>query len=67
MPDPDLEIRGWGAGGPGLQKNFFGPFGPQFGLIIRRRSAPRHPPPPHPLDPPLNSTVYLCHLPDRPV
>ena len=48
MPDPDLEIRGWGAGGPGLQKNFFGPFGPQFGLIIRRRSAPRPPPPPPP-------------------
>ena len=28
-PDPEIpEIRGW----PGLQKIFFRPFGPQFGL-----------------------------------
>ena len=40
--DPDLEIRGWGRGGGasrsldngrgGFKKNFFRPFGPQFGL-----------------------------------
>ena len=44
MPDPALEIRGGGAGGssrpldkrgPGLQKKFFRPFGPQFGLRLR--------------------------------
>ena len=46
MPDPDLEIRearsfrpldkgGGGGGGGGLQKNFFRPFKPQFGLKIR--------------------------------
>ena len=29
-PDPDPEIRGEGGGG--LQKTFFRPFGPQFGL-----------------------------------
>ena len=35
------KARGWGGGGggwaliAGLQKNFFGPFGPQFGLKIR--------------------------------
>ena len=33
MPDPDLDIRGGGWGG--LQKFFFWPFGPQFGLKIR--------------------------------
>ena len=45
MADPDLQIKGKGggeggghtdpeirgAGGGGLKKNFFGPFGPQFG------------------------------------
>ena len=47
MPDPDLEIRGGGAGGrgggssrpldkrgPGLQKKFFRSFGPQFDLQL---------------------------------
>ena len=33
VPDPDLEIRG--VGGHGLPRNFFRPFGPQFGLKIR--------------------------------
>ena len=34
MPDPDLEIRGWGGGGGWAvsKKNFIGP---QFGLKIR--------------------------------
>ena len=42
VADPDLQIKGGGGhpdpeirGGPGLQKNFFRPFGPQFGLKIR--------------------------------
>ena len=43
MPDPELEIRGWGEGrssGPldgegGGSPKFFRLFGPQFGLIIR--------------------------------
>ena len=30
---PDPEIRGGGGGG--LEKNFFQPFGPQFGLKTR--------------------------------
>ena len=42
VPDPDLEIRDGGqssrplgkGGGGGLQKNFFSPFGPQFGLKL---------------------------------
>ena len=45
MTDPDLQIRGGGGGrgghpdpedklGGGLQKFFFRPFGPQFGLKI---------------------------------
>ena len=46
VPDPDLEIRG----GPGLQKIFCRPFGPQLGLKIRETRTP-HPP----LDPPLNT------------
>ena len=33
VPDPDLDIRGGGWGG--VQKFFFWPFGPQFGLKIR--------------------------------
>ena len=55
MADPDLQIRGQGGGppdpDPGLQKVFFRPFGPQFGLKIRGGGgrAPRAPP----LDPPL--------------
>ena len=36
MPDPDLEIRGRGAG-VASKKSFFRPFGPQFGLKIRVR------------------------------
>ena len=48
MPDPNLEIRvvGWGDGHPDSEisgggedqspKIFFQPFGPQFGLKIRR-------------------------------
>ena len=37
MPDPDLEMRrgGVGVGGGQSTKNFFRPFGPQFGLKIR--------------------------------
>ena len=31
---PDSEIRGGGEGG--LQKIFFGPFGPHFGIKIRK-------------------------------
>ena len=46
---PDTEIRG----GPQSQKNFFRPFGPQFGLKIRGGArAPRT----LPLDPPLQGT-----------
>ena len=45
MPDTDLEIRGGGGGGghpeggASLPKNFFWPFGPQFGLKIRAGQA----------------------------
>ena len=55
--DPDLQIRGRGHPDPEIrgrrsQKNFFRPFGPQFGLKIR---APRA----RPLNPPLmNSGGY---------
>ena len=44
MADRDLQLRGGGGEGhpdpeirgePGLQKNFFRPFRPQFGLKIR--------------------------------
>ena len=47
MVDPDIQIEAGGGGGggshpdpeirrrPGLQKIFFRPFGPQFGLKIR--------------------------------
>jgi len=38
VADPDLEIRGGG----GLQKNFFRPFGPQFGLKIKRAGKRIH-------------------------
>ena len=44
---PDLQIRGggqssrpWDKGGGGLQKDFFRPFGPQFGLKIRGAGPP---------------------------
>ena len=48
---PDPEIRGGGGGGGGQSsRNFFWPFGPQFGLKIRGgRQASAAPP----LDPPL--------------
>ena len=41
VPDPDLEIKGGGGKGRGadLRKNFFRPFGPQFGLKIRGRGS----------------------------
>ena len=47
MPDPDLEKRegGGGRGGGGQKKTFFRPFGPQFGLTIRRRASPPGPSP----------------------
>ena len=44
-------------GGTGLQKNFFQPFGPQYGLKIREGGPP--PPPAPPLDPPLESTFFV--------
>ena len=39
---PDPEIRGWGRGGGGgsLQKFFFGPFVPQFGLKMGGAGPP---------------------------
>ena len=54
VPDPDLGIRGGGGGwssrpldegGGGLQKQFFRPFGPQFGLKIRGREGGARAPP----------------------
>ena len=63
-PDPDLEMkegggRGrssrpldkWGGGGRGggLQRNFFPPFGPQFGPKIRWKPS---------LDPPLMTMPF---------
>ena len=39
VADPDIKIGG-GGGGAGLQKIFFGPFGPQFGLEIRGAGPP---------------------------
>ena len=47
VPDPDLEIRGWGGGGWAVSKKNF--IGPQFGLKIRDGGgggqAPQGPPP----------------------
>ena len=46
VADPDLQIRGGGGhpdpeiSGGGLQKDFFLPFGPQFGLKIRGAPSP---------------------------
>ena len=50
MPDPDLEITGGGGGRSSRPlnkgererspKNFFRPFGPQFGLNIRGEGPP---------------------------
>ena len=37
VADPDLQIRG----GAGLKTKFFWPFGPHFGLKIRRGPSPR--------------------------
>ena len=45
MPATDLEI-GKGRGGGGLQKIFFQPLGPQFGLKIRGVPGP---------------LPYICH------
>ena len=51
MTNSDLEIgegeRRIGGGGGGLQKKYFWPFGPQFGLKIREGTRAI------PLDPPL--------------
>ena len=63
MPDLDLEIRGPRSsrplekGRPSLQKNFFRPVGPQFGLKIRGEGGGRVPWAP-PLDPPLDFVVF---------
>ena len=46
VADPDLQIRGGPviqtlrSGGGGVHKDFFRPFGPQFGLKIRGARAP---------------------------
>ena len=51
MPDSDLEMGGGGGRekvGAGLQKKYFWPFGPQFGLKIRGGGTWAIP-----LDPPL--------------
>ena len=71
MPDPDLAIRGGGEGGRlsrpldngehGVQKNFFRPFGPQFGLKVRGVD-PRVPS----LDPPLSADGLSIHEPIEP-
>ena len=58
VPDPDLEIRGWGRssrsldGGEQSPKNIFSALGPQFGLKIRGGG----PPPPGPS--PRSATDY---------
>ena len=70
MADPDLQIRERPAHpdpeitgeGRGIKKNFFRPFGPQFGLKIRGGAGPPRPPP---LDLPLN--VYGIQLIERQV
>ena len=53
MADPDLSVREGGGHPdpeiteePGLNKKFFRPFGPKFGLKVRGGGGP-------PLDPPL--------------
>ena len=47
VADPDLQIRGARSSDPeirggSLQKDFFQPFGPQFGLKIRGAVPPGH-------------------------
>ena len=53
LANPDLQIRGGGGhpvpeirggGVTGLKKNFFPPFGPQFGLNIRVGGPALNPP-----------------------
>ena len=44
--------------GGGLQKNFFWPLGPHFGLIIIIRGEGAVPP----LDPPLENTTGSCQI-----
>ena len=57
VPHPDLEISEGGGGGRGAviqtlgPKNFFRPFGPQFGLKIRGALGP--------LDPLLTKTLFI--------
>ena len=67
VPDPDLEIRGWGrssrplhkgGGGDCPPKIFFQPLRPQFGLKIRGGCPPRVPP----LDPTLQELFSVIHL-----
>ena len=48
VANPDLQISGGcggGGGGGGLQRNFFRPIGPQFGLKIREEAGPPSPSP----------------------
>ena len=56
-PDPEIMGRGEGGGererGACLQKNFFRPFGPQFGLTIKGGRAPR------PLPSPGSATAFV--------
>ena len=59
---PDSEIRG---GGGGLQKIFFGPFGPHFGIKIRRAGGGRRALRAPPVDPPLRYNIFghfVLHL-----
>ena len=55
-PDPEIMGRGGGGGGKRgayLQKKFFRPFGPQFGLTIKWGRAPR------PLPSPGSATAFV--------
>ena len=57
-PDPEIMGRGGGGGGKRgacLQKKFFQPFGPQFGLTIKGGGGPPGPSPP--LDLPLHLSI----------
>ena len=44
-PSDKWGMWGGGGGGGGLQRNFFRPFGPQFGLKIREEAGPPSPSP----------------------